>query len=56
MKRCFVMFIFWVVMLIVAVITDNANELFLNEKLVESEIATENVPSNELVSEIVLKD
>lgn len=50
------MFVFFVLMLLLAVLTDNTNEIIVNDKMVESELAMENQLTNEIVTDDVLKD
>lgn len=50
------MFAFFVLMLVLAMLTDNTKEGILNDKMVESELATENHLTHEIVSDEGLKD
>ncbi len=50
------MFVFFVLMLLLAVLTDNAHEVRVNDKIVEAELAIENQLTNEIVSDNVLKN
>lgn len=49
------MFGFFVLMLILSVLTDNTHEVIVNDKIVESELATKNQLTNEIVSDDILK-
>jgi len=50
------MFAFFVLMLLLAVLTDNTNEVMVNDKMVESELAVENQLTNEVLSDDILKN
>jgi len=50
------MFAFFVLTLVLALLTDNTQEVILNDKMVESELATENQLTHEIVSDEGLKD
>ena len=56
MKRCFVMFVFFVVTLFLADLTDDTNDVLIDDKMVESELAIENQLTNEIVSDKVLEN
>ncbi len=56
MKRCFVMFAFFVLMLLLAALTDNSREVVLNDNIVQSELATDNQLTNEIVLDDSLKN
>lgn len=50
------MLCFFVLMLFLAVLTDNSNDVMVNDKMVESELATENQLTNEVMSDDILKN
>jgi len=50
------MFIFFVLMLLLAAMTDHNNEVITNEKIVNSELATSKQLTNEVISDNVLKN
>jgi len=56
MKKCFILFICFVFMLLLAALTDNSYKVSLDDTIVESEIATKNELSNEIVFDTVLKE
>lgn len=56
MKRCFVMFAFFVLMLLLAALTDNSREVVLNDNIVQSELAKDNQLTNEIVLDDSLKN
>lgn len=50
------MFAFFVLMLFLAALTDNKPEVNIKDKMVESELATENQLTNETLSYDVIKN
>ncbi len=50
------MFVFFVLMLWLAVLTDSSNEMITNDSIVESELATENQLTTEAVSDNVFRN
>ncbi len=50
------MFVFFVLMLLLAALTDHSNEVIVNDKIVISELATDNQLTNDVVSDHVLKN
>lgn len=50
------MFGFLILMLVLAVLTNNTQEVIVNDKIVEREFTTENQLTNEIVSENILKN
>lgn len=56
MKKCFILFVCFVLMLALAALTDNNYKISLDDNIVESELATKNQLSNEIVLDTVLKE
>ena len=56
MKRCFVMFAFFILMLLLAALTDNSREVILDANIVQSELAKDNQLTNEIVLDDSLKN
>jgi len=50
------MFVFLVLVLLLAAMTDNTNEVIINDTVVDSHLATDNQLMNEAVSDNVLRN
>lgn len=56
MKRCCIMFALLVFMLVLAVFTDRAGTIVIDDRIVESELEAQPQLTNEIISDDVLKN